>query len=221
MAMGGLTVTTVPCNDRYMVNRGMSTRSMASPQGTHHSVSKRKEQLRDAALAYLLEHGLANVSLRPMAAQLGTSARILMFHFKSKEGLLREVMEELHTRLQSSFLKISQAGDRKIPLLKRFWLWASGRRNFLCLRLLYEAQMVAAQNPKEYGRYMKKASRDWQKLVWQRLSESVRSEPMATLCIAVFDGLFVELINTGDRRHLTRAMDYFIAMARQSARRRM
>ena len=47
-------------------------------------------------------------------------------------------------------------------------------------------------------------------------SESVRSQEMATLCIAVFDGLFLELIVTGDRQRLTRAMDYFIAIARSS-----
>jgi hypothetical protein len=32
----------------------------------------------------------------------------------------------------------------------------------------------------------------------------------------VFDGLFLELMSTGDRRRLTRAMDYFIAMARRA-----
>jgi AcrR family transcriptional regulator len=38
-----------------------------------------------------------------MAARLGTSPRILMFHFKSKEGLFQEVLQELHSRLRSSF----------------------------------------------------------------------------------------------------------------------
>jgi hypothetical protein len=61
---------------------------------------------------------------------------------------------------------------------------------------------------------LKKSSTDWQRLVFQRLSESVRSQELATLCIAVFDGLFLELIVTGDRQRLTRAMDYFIAIAR-------
>lgn len=194
---------------------------MASRRFPNRSTSNRKEQLRVDALAYLLKHGLANVSLRPMAAQLGTSARILMFHFKSKEGLLQEVMEELHNRLQSSFLQISAAGDQRDAPLKRYWLWAARGRNFPYLRLLYEAQIVAAQNPKEYGRYMKRASSGWQRLVFERLSESMRSEAMATLCIAVFDGLFLELINTGDRPRLTRAVDHFIAMARQSIRRGM
>ena len=216
--MGGLTVTIVPCNDRYMKTNRMSTRSITSLPPTNRSASNRKQQLRDAALAYLVEHGLTGVSLRPMAARLKTSARILMFHFKSKEGLMTEVMEELHARLQASFLTLSESSDRSVPPLKRFWLWARDRNNFPYLRLLYESQIVAARNGKQYGRHLKKASADWQRLVFQRLSESVRSREMATLCIAVFDGLFLELIVTGDRLRLTRAMDYFIAIARRSRR---
>jgi hypothetical protein len=141
-----------------------------------------------------------------------------MFHFKSKEGLMTEVMEELHARLQASFLKLSESADRRVPPLKSFWLWARDKKNFPYLRLLYESQIVAARNGKQYGRHLKKASTDWQQLVFQRLSESARSQELATLCIAVFDGLFLELIVTGDRLRLTRAMDYFIGIARRSRR---
>ena len=33
---------------------------------------------------YVLEHGLNDASLRPMAAALGTSDRMLLYHFKTK-----------------------------------------------------------------------------------------------------------------------------------------
>jgi AcrR family transcriptional regulator len=182
-------------------------------------MSSRQAELRDAALAYLLRHGVANVSLRPMAAHLGTSPRILMFHFKSKEGLLQEVLQELHARLQSSFLKMSsrEFNARPVAPLKRFWRWATRKENFPYLRLLYEVQIVAAQNPNEYGRYLKKVSLDWQLIVFQALSKSMRNKAMSTLCIAVFDGLLLELMNTGDRARLTRALDHFISMASASA----
>lgn len=179
-------------------------------------MSSRKTELRNAALRYLLEHGLAGVSLRPMALQLGTSPRILMFHFKSKEGLLQEIMEELHSRLRLSFLELSKSSRHRVAPLKRFWLWAVDKQNFPYLRLLYETQIVAAQNPKEYGRYLIKASEDWQALAFQTLSDSLRSPAMATLCIAVFDGLMLEMINTGDRPRLTQALDAFIAMSSTS-----
>ena len=176
-------------------------------------MSSRKKELLNGALSYLVEHGMANVSLRPMAAQLGTSPRILMFHFKSKERLLQEVMEELQMRLQSSFARIGNADREAVPPLKRFWTWATEKGNLPYLKLLYEAQIIAAQNPKVYSPYLRKVSRAWQDVVLQALSQSLRSKEMATLCIAVFDGLLLELIMTGERSRLISALDAFIALA--------
>src|SRR5262245_43330302 len=195
-----LTETIVTCNDRIM--------------------TKRKVQLRRAALEYLLEHGVANASLRPMASALHTSARILMFHFKSKEGLLQEVMEELRLRLQASFVEIAAPGPGRVAPLKRFWLWATKAENYPYLRLLYEAQIVAMQNPAEYGRYLKRTSAQWQAISLRTMSESLRSGPMAMLCIAVFDGLLLEFMSTGNLRGTTQALDRFIAIASPPRQRR-
>ena len=184
------------------------------------SISKRKKEWLDAALVYLLEHGVANISLRPMAVALGTSPRILMFHFKTKEGLLREVLGELQARLQASFLAIASenSSPRRAAPLKRFWQWATGKEGFPYLRLLYEAQIVAIQNPAKYGPYLTKTSSDWLAISVRALAESTRTGPMATLCVAVFDGLFLELLSTGDRRRVTDALDHFIAIATTARR---
>ena len=180
--------------------------------------STRKEQLQEAILNYLIEHGVANLSLRPLAAKIGTSPRILIFHFKSKEELIQDVLAELNARLQASLSAIASgdAGPSPDALLKRFWQWATSKENFPYLRLLYEVQIIAAQNPADYAGYLKKMSMDWQAITIQSLSQSVRTEPTATLCIAVFDGLFIELMSTGDRPRLTRALDHFISMVKMT-----
>src|SRR5438876_12282239 len=116
-------------------------------------MSSRKTGLLDAILEYLVEHGVANTSLRPMASQLGTSPRILMFHFKSKEGLLQEAMCELNARLQASLLEATPAqSGRRVPPLKQFWHWSIHKKNFRYLKIMYEMQVIAIQTPAEYGR---------------------------------------------------------------------
>jgi len=182
-------------------------------------MSRRRAELLDAALHYLVEHGVANASLRPMAAELGTSPRILMFHFGSKEGLLRSVFEELNSRLQASLRAMAsthEPGSSPAPPLRRFWLWANRKDNFAYCRLLYEAQMVALQNPREYGRYLRNVSEGWQAMALQLMSPSLADAAMASLCIAVFDGLMLERMSGGDPRRLTQALDRFIAMATQA-----
>jgi AcrR family transcriptional regulator len=178
-------------------------------------MSSRKIELLGALLRYLVEHGVANASLRPMAAALGTSPRILMFHFKSKEALLQDVFEELNSRLQTSLRTMASTGFNplRVPPLKRFWQWATSKENFPYFRLLYEAQIVALQNPKEYGRYLQKASGDWQAAAFDLMSPSLKSKAMASLCIAVFDGLMLERMSGGDLPRLTESLDLFIAMA--------
>jgi hypothetical protein len=97
-----------------------------------------------------------------------------------------------------------------------FWNWATERKNEPYLRLLYEAQIVAIQDPHEYGEYLRNASKQWQASALQAMAGSYRTEPLTTLAIAVFDGLFLEYMSTGDHARLTRALKAFIEMAKEA-----
>src|SRR5579859_1697319 len=157
----------------------------------------RKQQLLDALIRYLVRHGLADLSLRPMAAEAGTSARLLIFHFGSKERLLAEVLAEMQARLQRSFSELLAATPppRRAPLLRTFWDWAVSGENYDYHRLLYQLQLLAAQNPKVYGRYLKQNSITWLTLIQPALPPSQQTTAFATLYGAVFDGLFIELMS--------------------------
>jgi AcrR family transcriptional regulator len=174
----------------------------------------RKQELLDALIAYLVKHGLADLSLRPMAAAVGTSARLLIFHFGSKEQLVEEVLEEMQARLQRSFREFLAANPppRKAPLLRIFWDWAVDGENYHYHRLLYQLQLLAAQNPKLYGRFLKKTSMSWLKLIQPALPPAQQTAAFATLYGAVFDGLFIELMSTGDRRRVLQSLEQFISL---------
>lgn len=172
----------------------------------------RKEELLDAVIAYLAKHGIADLSLRPMAAATGTSARLLIFHFGSKEKLLEQALGEMQARLQQSFMAMAQ-GERKVPLLRVFWDWALTEPNHAMLRLVYQLHMLAAQSPKTYRRYLKRNSLNWLELIQQALPPEQRDPRFATLLGAVFDGLFIEYMSSGDRQRTTATLDSFIKMA--------
>jgi|SRR6185312_1297977 len=175
----------------------------------------RKQELLDKLIAYLAKHGIADLSLRPMAAATGTSARLLIFHFGSKEGMLVEILEEMQARLQRSFGEtLDKPRPPGVSLLQAFWAWATTGRNYEYHRLLYQLQLLAAQNPKVYGRYLKKISLSWLELIQPALPPAQRTPGFATLYGAVFDGLFIELMSTGDRRRVQAALQEFIGLAR-------
>src|SRR5215208_1472206 len=81
-----------------------------------------RERLLAAAVDYAAEHGLADLSLRTLAAGLGTSHRMLIFHFGSKEGLLVEVVREVEAR-QRALLDEFRADPQLDPLgqMQAFW----------------------------------------------------------------------------------------------------
>lgn len=182
-------------------------------------MSTRKDAILEALIPYLLRHGLSGLSLRPMAAAAGTSARLLIFHFGSKENLLAELLGTLQDRLRRSVAEFSARADRTVAPMRALWDWALGEENFPTLKLLYELHVLAAQNPADYAAYLQNNALSWIALVQGVLPPALRSEDMAALFCAVFDGLFIDVIGGGDRDRATRALDRFVAMARHEVER--
>lgn len=65
---------------------------------TTSSEEKRQAWLSKMA-EYVLAHGLQGASLRPLAQAAGTSDRMLIYHFGSKDALLAQLLALLATRL--------------------------------------------------------------------------------------------------------------------------
>ncbi|MCA9726611.1 MAG: TetR/AcrR family transcriptional regulator [Candidatus Eisenbacteria bacterium] len=174
-------------------------------------MSERRDELIRGGLDYLLAHGLADLSLRPLAAEIGTSARLLVYHFGSKEGLIAAIMSEVQTRLQDSFARLLTTHDRAPGqrLLPTFWDWTIRPENAGYLRLLFEVQILAIQDPDRYGKYAEESSSQWLDLIERSLPASKDRRALATLCAAVVDGLLLEFLSTGDRRRTTKALQIF------------
>jgi len=174
----------------------------------------RRDELLGRALDYFLESGVAGLSLRPLAAEIGTSARLLVYHFGSKEGLIAAVMGEVQARIQESFAGLASAPDTGADrgLMRRFWDWTILPDNAAYLRLLFEVHVLAIQDPARYARYLQQNSSKWLELIEASLRPSPEQRIVATLCAAVIDGLLLEFLSTGDGRRTTQALEMFDRM---------
>jgi len=172
---------------------------------------ERRDELLAACRRYFLRHGVANLSLRPLAAEVGTSARLLVYHFGSKEGLIAAVMATVRADLQAEFARAdSPAGEH--PALA-FWRLLTAPRALPAVRLLLEVQVLAIQDPKRYARYVEDTSASWLRAIEAALPAGRQRRALATLHVAVVDGLLLELLATGDRARTTQALEAFVAMA--------
>ena len=68
----------------------------AEPRGRRASARR----LLDAVIEHFTAEGLADQSLRRIAEAIGSSHRMLLYHFGSKDGLLLEVVRAVEARTQ-------------------------------------------------------------------------------------------------------------------------
>lgn len=172
---------------------------------------ERRDEILKKAVAYLLEEGISETTLRPLARKTGTSARLLVYHFGSKERLLAAAINEVQAHFQRFFadaFRRCNAISRK-QVLMVFWKWTTRPQNLRYFRLLFEVQAVALQNPARYGPSISNTASGWLALIEKVLPPSSKRRARATLCAAVFDGLITELLATGERRRITAALEEF------------
>jgi AcrR family transcriptional regulator len=174
----------------------------------------RRAELLDAVVGYLAEHGLANVSLRPMAHQLGVSVNALVHHFGSKDDLIVAALrrsETVQKDVEAQWLErrpqLSQA-----DLLRAWWRWITASpQNLAVVRLGIEAAALDATVTGLPRQVRGDQIGIWRSNIEQRLlAEGVEPSTAtieASLAKAMFTGLVVDLLASGQRARLTRALE--------------
>ena len=83
-------------------------------------MGSRRDELLQGATDYALERGLIGLSLRPVAAALGTSDRMLLYHFGSKDALVVAVIGEA-TRRSTEVLRAIPPARTVRAGVRRMW----------------------------------------------------------------------------------------------------
>jgi len=177
----------------------------------------RKRELLDTVVEYLAEQGLADTTLRPMAAALGVSINRLVHHFGSKEELITAALAraiDQQIEVQRKWLQRSPKLTQ-VELYRRWWKWVcSSPRNLALVRLNYEAATLETSVTGLDGAVRADQIGVWRHDVEQRLvAEGLKPERAvleASLIKATFTGLVMDLFATGDTRRLTQALDEWL-----------
>jgi AcrR family transcriptional regulator len=164
---------------------------------------------------YVLDHGLAGLSLRPLAEALGTSTRMLLYDFGSKEELTLAVLAE--ARRRESALLAEAAASREIAradLIRAVWSWASAPEQSGFMRLFFEVYVQIMLGSPEYSDQARAMVTDWLGQFARTFTAGgADADPAeATLLIAVLRGLHLDQLNTGDTPRTTRALEQFVQL---------
>lgn len=162
-----------------------------------------KQQLLDKAIDHMCEHGMSDTSLRGLAAALGTSHRMLLYHFGSKEELFVEVaiaMEQRQRRILAGILA-SQEGSL-VDRARQFWIRLRSSDLAPFERLFFELYSQGLQGRPHARRFLDGVVDTWVEATTPALQatglsyEDARSE--SRLGLAVVRGLLLDVLATGD-----------------------
>jgi AcrR family transcriptional regulator len=169
-------------------------------------VLDRRAKLLDEVADYILNNGLADLSLRPLATAIDTSPRMLLYFFGSKERLIAEALAHIRVREQIDFkhaVSKPRAPDRLESLLRDWRSSASPRREKYS-RLFFEVYGLALQNPEQFPGFLERAVGDWLPLFEQAFAAAgvspAPAKTLATLALGAVRGLHLDLLATGDRK---------------------
>jgi AcrR family transcriptional regulator len=195
---------------------------------TERAPSARRGELLDAAYRYALAHGLADLSLRPLAAAIGSSPRVLLFLFGSKDGLVRELLAKargdelaLLATVRADGSPAIEAVDRFEPAVRVTWRWLADAAHRPLLTLWCEAYARSLVEPGgAWADFAQQTVDDWLAVLADAQAPARRRGRAGlaerTLALAVLRGALLDLLATGDVDRTTAAVERHLAMTRQA-----
>ena len=174
-----------------------------------------KQRLLDACTDHALEHGLPD-RLTPLAAAAGTSARMLLYHFGTRDALLRAVLRHARQRQLDTFGDLLHVREDEpyTTTLARVWAVMTGPRGRPYLRMF--GQLRDSTEQQLWPDFRREATTDWLAPLEAGLRSIGRPE-LATLVLAAIRGLLLDLDATGDTARTDRAFADFLDTLRAGA----
>jgi AcrR family transcriptional regulator len=178
--------------------------------------SDARRRLLDAATAHIAAHGISDLSLRELAAAIGTSHRMLIHHFGSKEGLWVQVIRAVEERQREVLAEIvPDPAQAPADALREWWRHISDPALWPNERLFFEIYGQALQGRPGTTELLDGIVDAWlEPGIAYGLARGMTREQAAAsarLGVAVTRGLLLDLLATGDRAAVDAAMEAYIA----------
>lgn len=180
-----------------------------------------RDRLLAAAAQYVADHGVGELTLRGLATGIGTSHRMLIYHFGSKEGLLVEVVRLVEERQRTALAEIElsaglSGGLSAAAIGRAVWERLAAPDLAANERLFFELYGQALQGRPGTTALLDDVVDAWLGPVTELLERlgfpGDHAAAQARLGLAVTRGLLLDLLATGDRAACDAAMEQYIRL---------
>jgi AcrR family transcriptional regulator len=184
-----------------------------------------RRRLVEAATEFLRTRGVGDLSLRELAAGIGTSHRMLLYHFGSKDGLLVEVARDVEQRQREALTALAAEfdGENAEELTRRFWQRLRAPDLAGLERLFFELYGRGLHGGADAARLLEGVVDSWVETAAPLLEaaglSAAEARTQARLGVAVGRGLLLDVLATGEEQAVDDAYElYLTALARFTPR---
>ncbi|HRC62101.1 MAG TPA: TetR/AcrR family transcriptional regulator [Dehalococcoidia bacterium] len=164
-----------------------------------------RAQLLERVIAEVSANGLADRSLREIAAAVGSSHRMLHYHFGSRAGLVAAVVEAVEGAQRELLVELSREITDPVELSRELWLRTSTPELLPFVRLFFECVgLTGGQGLTD----------PWLMLgqeIGERIGVAVDMDEFR-LGVAVTRGLLIDVLAAGDATEATRSFERFLEL---------
>jgi AcrR family transcriptional regulator len=175
-----------------------------------------RERLLAAVIDYVATHGFSDLSLREVAAAIGTSHRMLIYHFGSREGLLVAVVKAVEDAQRAFLAEFAADASLTLPdVMRQMWRRLADPGLWPNERLFFEIYAQALQCRPGTTGFLDDIVDSWiepmAEYARQRGLDPEVARVDARLAVAVCRGLLLDLLATGDRAAVDAAAERYLA----------
>lgn len=150
-------------------------------------------------------NGLADRSLRDLATAVGSSHRMLIFHFGSRAGLVSAVVDAVESAQRDLLEELAGRASGPAELVLLLWERVSSPELRPFVRLFFECVAIGP------GEHLTDSWIAVAETVADKLEVTV-NEAELRLGVAVTRGLLIDVLATGDAAPATRSIERFVEM---------
>ena len=173
-----------------------------------------REDLLERVITHVAETGLADQSLRELAAGAATSHRLLLYHFGSRAGLVAAIAGRIEADQRATLAALAEEADGPADLQRRLWAKVSDPALAPFVRLFFDVLGLALADTAGTEQFREDFVEPWLDEATTAGAEVglTADRTVLRLGIAVTRGLLADVLATGDVAGATAAHERFVEL---------
>jgi AcrR family transcriptional regulator len=177
-------------------------------------VSTARDALLAKAMGHVAAHGLSDLSLRELAAAIGTSHRMLIYHFGGREGLVAAIVAAMEAQQRDALATLAEGAISPRQLIESQWAQLTDPALRPFVALFFEVLALAVHGRPGTEGFLDQLTDPWLALaadLADRLDLFTDIDELR-LGVAVSRGLLIEVLASGEVEGPTASLHRFLDM---------